>query len=77
MAISATITDSNSTQVVSATVPGVQGPAGGVATIEESSRDDGALLFYDSSASGGAGAYSATTTPATIAGTFTIDAGTF
>ena len=77
MAISATIADSNNTQVVTATVPGAQGPAGGVATIDEDARADGALLFYNSAAQGGAGAYVATTTSGTIAGTFTLDGGTF
>jgi len=87
MAISATISsnnttnaslsDSNNTTVVSATVAGAQGPAGGVATIEESSRADGSTLFYDASASGGAGAYVASSTTVGIAGTFTIDGGTF
>ena len=77
MAITATIADSNSTKVVTATVAGAQGPTGGVAAIEESSRADGATLFYDASANGGAGAYVAVTTTASIAGTFTIDGGTF
>jgi len=77
MAISATLSDSNSTKVVSASVAGAQGPTGGVAAIEESSRADGATLFYDASANGGAGAYVASTTTVGIAGTFTIDGGTF
>ena len=87
MAISATISDSNNTnvslsdsnttRVVSATVAGAQGPTGGTVPIDESGRADASVLFYDASASGGTGAYVASSTTASITGTFTIDGGTF